>query len=164
MRGGAPIHHIFKFADAHQPVDGKSNAEYLALGYRQTLSAIQKANREAVVYLDHPELPGGAVARDCDETRPFRFSSLEKPKCEGPRKNFDSFNELSLLIFDSLKREFPKAVFFRSYDTLCDVDRCHGVHNGKRMYDDGDHLSADGGVLMAKGLFELIKRDDKKSL
>ena len=74
-----------------------------------------------------------------------------------PRSESESVRKPAMDVERALAQQYPGAFVFDSFPSLCDPTSCWAVFDGQIRYQDEDHLSVDGSMLLADGLTTAIR-------
>jgi hypothetical protein len=117
-------------------------------GLRATLDRLLAAGKEVVFIHQVPEL--GFDPRSCAGLRPLRLAKSDRPTCSVPREAVEARQRAYRAIVNSVLRDYPSVREFDPLPHLCDERECHAVRDGRMLYRDGDHLSIDGSLELAR--------------
>jgi len=123
--------------------EAKKNAAILEKALDKTLSRLVASGKKIVFFVDTPELDFDP--RECVMIRPLYFKNhTKKDPCAIPRWMFDQRNTQYHRVIRDAQKAFPTVKFINLYDYLCDPVLCYALKDGKLLYMDMHHLSADG--------------------
>lgn len=120
-------------------------------GMADMLTRLQAAGKTVMVLQDTPELmvdPRACVKRgwpldaDCQADIPLQAVLARNRELDEA--------------FSSLKRRFPKAVFFDLKSGLCDAQQCRAAGQGELWYASRDHLTPDGSTQVVRPLAPIL--------
>ncbi|UUY06993.1 acyltransferase [Pseudomonas sp. J452] len=128
------------------------------IGMRDTVALLTKAGKKVVFVIDNPEL--GFHPMEClDLTRPVRMTEAKVIRpCAIERSSFDARVKDYLAIVHSVLKEFPQVKVLDLPKAFCDENYCYAEHDGKMIYQDGDHLSVYGSHLAAAAFVKQFRK------
>jgi peptidoglycan/LPS O-acetylase OafA/YrhL len=130
---------IFRLADDPSVTDPRTIWE---IALRHTLDAFAGKGRKVVFVLMHPQLDFDP--RSCLEGRPLRIGHRARTPCAIPRALHDQWYGAYRDMVLQVLRDYPTVTVFDSAAYLCDGQWCWAKKDGKMLYKDGAHLSAEG--------------------
>jgi peptidoglycan/LPS O-acetylase OafA/YrhL len=74
-----------------------------------------------------------------------------------PRTESEAVRKQALEVETALTKKYPGVSYFDSFPSLCDESSCWAVYDGQIRYQDEDHLSVDGSMLLTNGLTTAIR-------
>lgn len=118
-------------------------------GIRETLTELTTAGKRVIFVLDNPEL--GFDPKSCIDARPFRLNKkpLRSP-CAVPRADFEARNRDYRALVSKVLADFPQVILVDGAKPFCDDQWCWAMKDGKVVYYDDDHVSLEGGRLIAR--------------
>jgi hypothetical protein len=79
--------------------------------------------------------------------------------CAESRQDFEaSDREYREIVFSVLK-DFPKVRIFDAAAIMCDAQWCWAMKDGKLLYGDSNHISAEGSRYISKVLVKLLRTE-----
>lgn len=128
------------------------------VGMRETLALLTKARKTVVFVIDNPEL-GFHPMKCLDLTRPARLTEAKVIRpCAIKRSSFDARVKDYLAIVHGVLEEFPQVKVLDLAKAFCDDNYCYAEHDGKMVYQDGDHLSVFGSHLAAAAFVKQFRK------
>lgn len=110
-----------------------------------TLAYLSKNVAKVVVVLDIPELP---FAPSSCLRRPFQ---KDAPRlCDYNRNDFEENRRLYEADLRAAAAGLENVVIIDPWSVFCSSDRCIGARDGKLLYEDPSHLTADGARLLGQ--------------
>jgi peptidoglycan/LPS O-acetylase OafA/YrhL len=131
---------VLEPVDIGRPEDREAN---FARGFDATISALERAGKHVVLFIDIPELD--FIPEGCLDGRPVRItrSHLQSP-CGVPRRNVDERQAIYRAIIARLHHAHPSARVFDPVVYMCDKELCNAELDGRLLYRDTHHLSTYG--------------------
>jgi hypothetical protein len=74
-----------------------------------------------------------------------------------PRSDAEAVRQPAMDVENALAQQYPGVHVFDSFDSLCDDASCWAVYDDQIRYQDEDHLSVEGSMLLANGLKTAIQ-------
>lgn len=134
-------------------------------GLRNLVKRLVVANKKVVLLVDNPTFP---EPQDCiSRTSDIEVFNRMMPDREGSlqecRLTWSQHREITVAyrrLLSDVQKAYPDKVYvFDTTPLLCDEkrDRCDTVHEGRALYDDGDHISDFASGLIGQSLNEFVK-------
>ena len=122
-------------------------AEVFAASLKNTVSRLSASGKKVVLFLDWPELDFNP--RSC-LPRPVALFSHVRPLCGVPRPAVDARNHAYREVIFAMKKEFSGLAVFDPFPYLCDATACYAERDGRLLYRDDNHLSAEGSAYLGE--------------
>jgi peptidoglycan/LPS O-acetylase OafA/YrhL len=119
-----------------------------------TVARILASGKRVVIVADWPEL--GFDPRVCLNVRPVQFSSRKPSECAVSRSAVEARNRDYKTLLGSLERRHADVKVFDPWPFLCDNIACHAIRDGELLYQDNNHLSVQGSMLVGPQLAAAI--------
>ncbi|MBR4736442.1 MAG: acyltransferase, partial [Rhodocyclaceae bacterium] len=123
---------------------------YIQDNLRRTFSALLAQGKHIVYVVNDTNFsfhPKECFAR--------RFRSPKRAVCAEPREEWLTHGDARLrAAIDGVLAEFPQVRRFDLASAICDEERCWAMKDGKLLYRDNSHLSANGSELVAEKLWQ----------
>jgi len=140
------------FSGSGYGVEGPSNYSIFALdgsaatqsqmfqkGYSQFVKALLLRQKKVVFVIDPPEL--GEEPKGCIVTRPVSILKKTISSCSQNRSKIDDRQAVYRQLVEQIQTDNPGLDVYDPIDLFCDGAQCYGLHNGKLLYWDDDHIS-----------------------
>jgi peptidoglycan/LPS O-acetylase OafA/YrhL len=142
--------------------DVSDRAQIYESAMRESFQFLLSLNKTVVFAIDVPEL--GLDPRYCeqnyskgDEGAKPLIERSHLSDCTILRSEFDARTKAYRDLVFKVLADFPQVKVFDPTGLFCDKKKCRGVHDGKVLYKDSDHLSAAGSEYVAKYLAPIIR-------
>ena len=122
-------------------------AEVFAAALKDTVSRLSATGKNVVLFIDWPEL--NFNPRSC-LPRPVALFSHVRPLCGVPRSEVDARNRAYREVIFTMKKEFSGLGVFDPFPYLCDATACYAMRDGRLLYQDDNHLSAEGSAYLGE--------------
>ncbi len=113
----------------------------LELGLRRTITRLLENNVTPVILEQVPDY--SFKPSNCWFKKEL-YSWMQDVSCDIDRKIVDARFAFVNQLFANLKSDFPEVQFISVTDVLCDDKLCRSKINGVPLYEDNNHLNADG--------------------
>ena len=125
-----------------------SKAEIFEQGFSLTISRLEDAGKQVVIFIDVPELD--FYPKSCVDARPLPFgrSGIRTP-CGVPRSQVMQRQADYRNIIAHLMLQHRTVQVFDPLPYLCDVAFCRAKVGDRLLYRDSNHLSAFGSSFIA---------------
>jgi hypothetical protein len=122
-------------------------ADGFAAALKNTVSRLSATGKNVVLVIDWPELDFNP--RSC-LPRPLALLSHVRPLCGVPRSEVDARNRAYREVISDIKKEFSGLRVFDPFPYLCDATVCYAERDGRLLYQDDNHLSAEGSAYLGE--------------
>ncbi len=122
-------------------------AEVFTAALRNTLLRLSASGKNVILFIDWPEL--NFDPRSC-LPRPVRLFSHIRPLCGVPRSQVDARNREYREVIFEMKKEFSGLTVFDPFPYLCDAAACYAMRDGRLLYEDDNHLTAEGSAYLGE--------------
>ena len=151
--------YIFRLTDDPSVTDPRAVWE---IALRRMLDGFAGNGRRFVFVLHHPQLPFDP--RSCLGTRPLNLGRVARAPCATSRALHDEwYGAYRRMVMDVL-REYPQVALFDSAAYLCDRESCWAERDGKILYRDRAHLSAEGARRLGVELVKVMDGAPSRTL
>lgn len=134
--------------------DVADNPQAVERALRATLSRLTEAGKSVVLVYPTPAW-GFSVP---DYIASTRLSDPEREDIRLPLEGYAARNREVLQIFSTVLSDFD-AIRFDPLDILCGPDDCRALNEaGVSLYEDGNHMSYEGALLLASGILRAGSR------
>lgn len=113
----------------------------LELGLRNTIKRLLEVNVTPVILEQVPDYP--FKPSNCWFKKEV-YSWMQDVSCDIDRNTVDERFAFVNQLFTNLKSDFPEVQFISVMDVLCDDKLCRSRVNDVPLYEDNNHLNADG--------------------
>jgi len=128
---------------------------------KNTIKRLLARNIKIIYMLDAPEM--GFIPSSVCTNYGLKITRSLKTPCAIPRwVHEERTRQYRELVFSVLK-DFPSVRVFDPASLMCDAQWCWGMKDGKLLYVDSSHLSAEGSRLFAKELAQLLNTEGMKT-
>jgi peptidoglycan/LPS O-acetylase OafA/YrhL len=129
-----------------QPKRDSDSAESFATKLSSTVAFIAAQGAAVVLVAPIPEQESNIPK--CQ----YQFRKLLNNRCNVSKKSIDEYQAQSLQILQGIVDVIPNVSLLSVNDTFCDEQLCYGIHKGKALYFDDDHLGRDGAHILQNKL------------
>jgi hypothetical protein len=122
------------------PEDDSDSAESFAIKLSSTVAFIAAQGAAVVLVAPIPEQESHIPK--------CQYRRFLNNRCSVSKKSIDEYQAQSLRILQDIVNVIPNVSLLPVNDTFCDEQLCYGIHDGKALYFDDDHLGRDGAKML----------------
>ena len=131
-----------------------------ARGLERAIRSFVDAGKRVILVIGVPEL--GFLPSECLIGRPFGLRTVRAP-CAVPRQEVNRRNTSYHALVRDVAVRVPSLEVFDATSLFCDAEHCHGVRDGRLLYQDGNHLTLAGSRLVTERLARTLRsRHDRE--
>jgi peptidoglycan/LPS O-acetylase OafA/YrhL len=120
----------------------------------KTYDVLMSSNKNMALFLDNPELT--FQPQECLDTRPIRIKmGGVRENCFIPESIAKSISQIYREKISEVEKGLPKLKIFDTFKYLCEADKCFAIKDNKLLYDDDNHLSIQGSLVLAEKFMRL---------